>query len=262
MNNGIANGIFTGSDLGVYDGVEANYYIGASDALFNQDANNPKIIQNGLILHFDAANHLSYPRTGRVFRDLKTNKTATITGTFNFDDRNHGYLTGFVGNDSRFTVVNPDTTPIASCTIQCFFAYEGSQNEGATFLNYSDGTNNVALNNGFAGGRNVAFQSNSGGFRGSTWGTELADGAWSFASGVRDATNLQTSISVNGGTRVINSHASLDPFRPTTAWMLSRFETTGIVFRGRYAVLLFYNRALSVAEELQNYNAIKYRYRL
>jgi hypothetical protein len=70
------------------------------------------------------------------------------------------------------------------------------------------------------------------------------------------------SISVNGAARVTNTYGSLPNFTPTDAWMLSRLPTSGNVFAGKYAILLYYNRALSTTEEAQNYNAIKSRFGL
>jgi hypothetical protein len=42
--------------------------------------------------------------------------------------------------------------------------------------------------------------------------------------------------------------------------MVSRNATSGTVLRGRLATVLFYTRALSSDEELQNYNTLRIRY--
>jgi hypothetical protein len=160
-------------------------------------------------------------------------------------------------------VNSPDTSTIGSCTIQAFFAYEGSQPSDATIFAYLGASNGAILTNGSFGGsgRRLIFYSDSGG-RLATWPNEIADGAWTFVSAIRDTANLSMSISVNTQTRVTNTYGSIPTFTPTEAYMISRFSTSGAVFKGRYAILLYYNRALSVAEEIQNYNATKSRFRL
>ena len=222
-----------------------------------------KIVTNGLVLSLNAADRNSYPGSGTTWRDVATNRTATITGTNSFNSGNGGYLTGFVDNSSRINVNSPDTSTIGSCTIQAFFAYEGSQPSDGSILSYDGASGGVYMTNGSFGGsgRRLVFYSDFGG-RLATWPNEIADGAWTFVSGVRNTANFSMSISVNGATRVTNTYGSLPSFTPTDAWMISRLKTGGVTFKGRYAILLYYNRALSVAEEIQNYNATKSRFRL
>lgn len=223
----------------------------------------PSIIKSGLALSFDAADRNSYPGSGTTWRDLATNRTSTITGTYSFNSGNGGHFTGFANNSSRINVNSPDLSTIGSCTIQAFFAYEGNQSSDGNIFAYAGASNGMYLTNGSFGGsgRRLIFYSDSGG-RLATWPNELGDGTWTFVSAIRDTASLSMSISVNAGTRVTNTYASLSTFTPNAAWMLSRFETSGISFIGRYAILLYYNRALSVAEELQNYNSIKSRFGL
>jgi hypothetical protein len=42
--------------------------------------------------------------------------------------------------------------------------------------------------------------------------------------------------------------------------MVSRNNTGGVQLRGRIAAVLFYTRALTSDEELQNYNALRLKY--
>ena len=67
-------------------------------------------------------------------------------------------------------------------------------------------------------------------------------------------------LSINGGTRLTNTHGSTTNIDFSSGWMLSRNSTSGTVLRGRLAAVLFYNRVLSVDEEIQNYNVYRLRY--
>jgi hypothetical protein len=78
-------------------------------------------------------------------------------------------------------------------------------------------------NGSFGGsGRRLVFYSDFGG-RLATWPNEIADGAWTYVSGVRNTANFSMSISVNGAARVTNTYGSLPNFTPIDAWMISRF---------------------------------------
>lgn len=223
-----------------------------------------EIITNGLRLHFDAAQRRSYPGSGTTWTDVSESaKTAAITGTFSFNSGNGGHFTGFANNSSRINVNSPDTSAIGSCTIQAFFAYEGNQATDINIFAYQGASNGVYLTNGGFGGtqRRLIFYSDQGG-RLATWPNEITNGAWTYVSAVRNTANLSMSISINGAARVTNTYGSLPNFTPIDAWMLSRLPTSGNSFAGKYAVLLYYNRALSTTEEAQNYNAIKSRFGL
>lgn len=226
--------------------------------------NGPKIITNGLQLMFDAADRNSYPGSGTTWRDLATNRTATLTG-LGFSSDNGGAITNtdpFYGNNNRVNVNSPDTTSFGDCTIQSFFMYEGNQSEGAGLLKIVDAglTRDVDLDNGFAGGRNIAMRDTN---AAATWGSELPNNTWHFASGTRTVSTRTLTISVNGLTRVTFTFGSGGTaFTPSDFYMFTRFPTSSAALRGRISVILLYNRVLSVAEELQNYNAIKSRFGL
>lgn len=222
---------------------------------------NGLIVTNGLQLMFDAGDRNSYPGSGTTWRDLATNRTSTITGAYSFNRENNGYFTGFDNNNSRINVNSPDLSTIGSSTIQAIFAYEGNQYEGPKIFDYQGASNNVTLNTG-NGAREVRFFSD-GVSRSVTWGSQLDNSTWTFVSGVRNIENLSMSISVNAQTRVTNTYASLPTFTPTNAYMIcSNPSSGGLVVSCRLAVVLFYNRALSVAEETQNFNVLRKRFQI
>ena len=76
----------------------------------------PDIITNGLVLHLDAADIKSYPRTGAVWYDRSGNgNNGTLTNGPTFDSGNGGGIV-FDGVDDRGTF----TSPIASNSPQTY----------------------------------------------------------------------------------------------------------------------------------------------
>ena len=60
---------------------------------------NPRIVTDGLVLCFDAANARSYPGTGTTWTDLKGGNNATLVNGPTFDSNNNGYIVFDGSND-------------------------------------------------------------------------------------------------------------------------------------------------------------------
>lgn len=218
---------------------------------------NGQIVTNGLVLLFDAADRNSYPGSGTTWRDLGTNRTATINGTYSFTSDNGGYLAGFENNSTQIVVNNPPTTAIGSATLQSFFMYTQNQSEQTGPLNFVGASDGVRLGTGFNGLNEIGIYSNN-----RFIGTTTPLNTWTFASGVRNASDFTVSISLNGSSRTTNTYASLPTVTPTSLSIGWRGPSTVTTTIGRIAVCLYYDRALSVAEELQNYNVLRQRFGL
>ena len=68
---------------------------------------NPKIVTDGLVLCYDAANNRSYPKTGTTWIDLAGSNDGTLTNGPTFDTTNGGSIV-FDGTNDRIAI------PIAS----------------------------------------------------------------------------------------------------------------------------------------------------
>ena len=68
---------------------------------------NPKIVTDGLVLCYDAANDRSYPNTGTTWTDLAGSNDGTLTNGPTFDTTNGGSIV-FDGTNDRIAI------PIAS----------------------------------------------------------------------------------------------------------------------------------------------------
>ena len=220
----------------------------------------PKIVTNGLVLYLDAANKLSYPGSGTVWKDLSGNSnTGTLTngptfsagnmGSVVFDGTNQyaslGTFTGF-GTSNRTLCCWANSTATAGSRRVVTFALDDSATDQP--------------NSG------IQLQNNIGAF---FWGGTpyngnitfgYTNGTWAFL--VLTITSGQVGIGyVNGvsvGTATSTGVVATNPI-----CYLGRYNTNyGQYFQGSLSTFLVYNRVLSASEVLQNYNANKSRYGL
>ena len=236
-----------------------NYFNGQSDKMVvNRDVEG--IVTDGLQLYLDAGLLPSYPQNGTTWTDLTGLRTATINGSYSFNTGNGGYFDGFGINSSYITINNPPTATISAATIQCVVMYTDTQLENYSILRFRNSSNaEVKLGGDFNSFNNIIMLLFNGRFTKFT----LNQNVWNFVSAVGNTSNLSTNISVNGGARTTTIHETLSPLTsPVAANMISRQDTSQQSLRGRLALVLYYNRALSRVEELQNYNAIRNRFKI
>lgn len=224
-----------------------------------------KVVNNGLALYFDAGQTVSFPKranttTGDTWIDRASGITATINNGFQnsyflWNSANGGYFSDFASNDNYISLPSMSFTNLTGITIQTIFLYDASQFEGPKFLNISGSTGQVELGTGF-GGTNIGIIL----YGGSRVTTNVTQNVWNFASGTISIPGQSITLGINGGTRSTTTHGSSTNINFTSGWMLSRNPTSGTVLRGRLASILFYTRALSYDEEVQNFNALRIRY--
>lgn len=206
------------------------------------------IVKEGLVLDLDAAKKDSYPGSGTAWRDISgTTITGSLVNGPIFSTSGSGAIV-FDGVDDQIILSSiPLITTALTYTAWVYIS--------------SFGSNNAVFNIG-----NTLFELNSTGL--SYWsdiyqgrggaGYSFTTGSWNFISvtqnnttasfyinGTSIATNAQVAINMSGGSIFLGTYSGG-----------SRF------LNGKISSALIYNRALSAAEVLQNYNATKGRYGL
>jgi hypothetical protein len=234
-------------------------------SIFGTRDSGPKVINNGLKLWFDAAQTVSFPKranptTGDTWVDRASGLTATINNGFVnsyflWNSANGGYFEEFASNDNYVTINSPSFTNLTQITIQSVFMYTAGQFEGPKFLNISGSTGQVELGTGF-GGSDVGVIL----YGGTRIVTSVTQNVWNFASATINIPTGAMTLRINGNARSTNTHGSTSNINFSSGWMLSRNPTSGTVIRGRLAAVLFYDRALTADEELQNFNTYRIRY--
>jgi hypothetical protein len=254
-----------------------NWFATQTDKMiFNADY--PAIVTNGLVLNLDAGFTPSYPTTGTTWYDLSGNSiNGTLTNGPSFNSSNSGNISTDGTND-YIDLGTPSALQMGTgnFTINVWVKIASPQpveTPGANFHPIIDSKNAAAAEAGY----------------GMVWNAQYDKFLWSTGNGSSASeifsTNSWTALkntwanvvmirqngSTNNGCFYINSvYESL----ASTASVLNVNTTTKTLLgntadlygqywsKMTYGIVQVYNRALTAAEVLQNYNATKSRFGL
>jgi hypothetical protein len=210
----------------------------------------PDIVQDGLVLHLDAADRNSYISGSAIWTDLSSNLTGNLVNGPTYNIENAGsivfdsvddYLTGPLSNTSTSGV-----------TVSCFFkattlASKALVSKNANLL--------VVTNNRIDWWPDVTIGN-------TTISTTINTGEWyhvavtqtgSICNGYKNGSLIFSSNSTNQLKTVYTQQTFIGAYAP---------PVDGRYFSGSISNVQIYNRVLTDSEILQNYNAIKTRFRL
>lgn len=237
----------------------------------------PNIIDNGLVLYLDAANTRSYPTTGTTWDDLsKSSLNGTLTNGPTFNSSNGGNIVfdgindyvdyGTTGED----LVRGGTT--LTMSVACYCTGFSNPSGGFSWAPLTS-IDKYQLGNNFR--KFTLYLANSSGTQ-SVIG-EFFNGAGGTISVSNTRTVLNTylvltvtinptntKLFVNGNLVDTKGGITLNSNPQTSEFTIGSRVNTGYdgYFKGNMFNFLFYNRALTDNEVLQNYNAIKSRFGL
>lgn len=224
-----------------------------------------KIVTNGLVLHLDAAQRRSYSGTGTTWTDLSGNgNNGTLTNGPTFNSANGGsisfdgvddyvqlgymnaFLTGIINVSASIWIKNKD--PLTGIALS---RYQNGTNQNGWFLATGTVVNNK-FNFGFQGRESSAL------YISCNTDTIYDLNTWYNVSIVKE--NNIWSIYVNGV--LVNS---VTQGNGTTVFAFNNLNIGALTGLSNYLTcevssVQVYNRALSGAEVLQNYNATKARF--
>jgi hypothetical protein len=230
--------------------------------------NGPKIVADNLVFCLDAGNSKSYPGSGTTWTNLTRsgiNGTLENTPTFNSGDGGSIVFDG-VDDFINFSTYNFGNEITISCffrpslisNIQTIFANTGAPQTPAGFKFYFNGyysntrAMTIELGNGTTGSSPV-----------NTANSVVVYDVWQHAACTLSKTTGIGNIYYNGNLAASNTLGitNYDANRP---FRIGRFTSGNELFplNGRISHYCIYNRVLSGAEILQNYNAIKGRHKL
>jgi len=231
-------------------------------------AGGPDLIQNGLVLCLDAANRKSYSGSGTTWRDLSgNNNNGTLTNGPTFSSANGGSIV-FDGVDDYIDLTNNTALNITTndFTLEIFFYYQrssynyvkiasrgGYSQPGWTFyagFNPSDSSDGTAFQYGQTAQTWTSVPPNAKIITIDNWwhacATRLNGVIYFYTNGILIDSKID-SYNFNSSSNTIIG-ASLNGSTER--------------FKGRVACFRQYNRGLTPAEILQNYNATKGRFLL
>lgn len=213
----------------------------------------PSIVTSGLLACLDASNIKSYPGSGTVITDIGTGAAnGTINGTISFVSNSRASYWNFAtASDSNF-ISSTVSQQYLDLTIVFWpdFTYApaaglaGLLGTGTPASNL-DKSMRISTGNPWTLRGSVGLDSNDWGFPSTTY----------YVNGVASTTVL-SGWNIVGAYRA--NQSTITPF----AYHLGSSAYSGRSFQGRIAYVAFYDRQLSAAEQLQNYNALKGRFGL
>lgn len=218
---------------------------------------NPAIVIDGLILCLDGSNSRSYAGTGITWTDISGNNKSGTGVSTTYSALNSGKF--IFGTDAYFSMPLVTST-ITNVTMCCWVnittkTLKGPFMVNGSFTGYAIGVGSGSYDT--AGNELIAL------FPGNRWiGTGASLGlGWKHVAITLDGSSLPR-IYLNG--QLVNSYAGINPRVPTTATYIGR-EVGGEgsitrAFGGEIGMAQMYNRQLSDAEILQNYNAGRKKY--
>jgi hypothetical protein len=225
----------------------------------------PNVVTNGLVLSLDAANTKSYPGSGTAWRDLSGNgNNGTLVNGPTFSSANGGSIVLDGTNDyvncgnilnytsQNFTFncwvfINSLTTNLVNQGPVLFF--KGLFNTNGYYTQISQtGTISFVTNNS---GVNLVTNSNNG---------VISAGNIYNVSITRNGNSVRTYVNGIDLTSIPANHS--DPTTSNSSFTIGSYNLTQIVANIRIFSFSNYNRALSAAEVLQNYNATQARFNL
>ena len=268
---------FTNSIAGQsYTGVNQcfDYYYSQNDkVLVNQDypPDYPYIVMDGLVLNLDAGITQSYPGSGTVWTDvngLGPKNNGTLTNGPTFDSANGGSIV-FDGSDDRVSRTSSVNTgnnftvgswiyPTLLGTTRRAVVGNGYPYSGR--LGWLFCTAGASVNNTFflSIGSDISYRVAT--------ANCLSTNTWQYITGV--VTNGGQTIdlyrngeNVNGTQFVALSSGNID-YSDNQFYIGFRDTNTNDPYTGNISNVQIYNRALSVSEVQQNYNAQKGRFGL
>jgi hypothetical protein len=263
---------FTNSIAGQsYTGVNQcfDYYYSQNDkVLVNQDypPDYPYIVMDGLVLNLDAGITQSYPGSGTTWTDVnglgpKNNGTLINGPTFSSDG---GGSIVFDGVDDFVNCGNPSSVNMGTgdFTLEVVFKATGPTDTNFRVL-LQKGNPGIGSQRGYRlrieNNNFVQLTVTADSERTSTTTQQIGYGNYYYVTATKNTSGIRTYL--NG----VLSGQGISPLGTTTVvndLIIGRQDGGLWPFRGDLAVTRIYNRSLTAAEVLQNYNAQKGRFGL
>lgn len=252
------------------------------------------LVADGLVLQLDAGNLASYKGTGTTWTDLSGNGYhSTLTNGPTYNIANKGFLTFDGVDDYANGVAIPSTSGNNSRTVMVW--YKSTANRNTALLDKGEVTDDKAeqlflvYTNGAGLDAGNSPPVNNGGIAVCFWGndliypiaaTTLFDGNWHFVAYTYDNSNTSVRICFDGNfaSSVYHWNTSAWSTKTTKPFVLPRVQNTtnnpyligqsrgafwgkgGLYSNANIPSVQIYNRALTEAEILNNFNATRSRY--
>ena len=226
----------------------------------------PNVVTDGIKFYWDAANRRSYPGTGTVWTDVVKGKTGTLDNA-TFSNQKGGYVEFDGTNDSVQISNDADfTMPAGDWTICVWCADLGGNTDKRHIVGTYGSYPRWVIRDTDDGAAGWAFVTNSGDGWEKAYSTvdiQDTDDEWHYlvVTGSAGGSSGSLKLYTDGvDTSVSSSYAVESITRTTTTIYMGNAADGGHDFEGSIASFAIYDRMLTAAEVLQNYNATKGRF--
>ena len=221
----------------------------------------PFINTNGLVLHLDAGNTVSYPGSGSTWTDLSGNgNNVTLINGPTFDSANGGSIVFDGTNDYGVTTSN--IQGLSNLTKEVFIKIPTYTTSQKMILDLDVGIR-LEISDGYF---NSLFGNGSGwiyGYDAATWirPSFVYSANVYYHVCVTEKSGGFAKMYING---VLNSSLAIgSATTPVRQLFIARFSTgTGFELAANIPIVRLYSRELSASEVTQNFNALKSRFGL
>ena len=228
----------------------------------------PKIITSGCVLSLDAADIFSYPRTGTTWKDLSgNNNNGTLTNGPTFSAGNMGSISLDGTNDYVDTVNTGTTFQFANVTFTVSLWIKTNATSGviiskgatastAGWMFQFDSAGTVSGTTKGSDGTNTYNRTSIATVNNNTWRNIVSVYTTNTTTLASNTTSIYIDGVLSNGTGTLGGLV----YATTTDTVQIGRRPSGAYWSGSVSNLLIYNRELTAAEILQNYNATKSRF--
>ena len=230
-----------------------------------------KIVTDGLIFHFDAANPKSYVSGNAICNDMSaTQSIGTLNNGTSFNTADGGSFV-FDGVDD-YIQTNFDEFASPPFTVEIWFKTTNDNQIAGVFSSRLGSSNSYRQFSMFiagdqygatAGNKLACYHGSNPGVRANNVSTtNVCDGKWHQGIVISDAGNSYNYIYIDGVYEDQSDFATIN-MTENPDYIIGAFGDAGSYsnpFDGSIANIKYYNRQLSGAEILQNYNTLKFRF--
>jgi len=217
------------------------------------------IVQQGLVLNLDAGNPYSYAGAGTTWYDVSGNSyNGTLTNSPTYSSDNNG-LISFNGS-SQYVDCGNVLASLTNLTLECFIKF-GTQSTSYNGIisKTLDNTNGWEIRTAGYTSTTTTAQFRYVGDNGSPDFGALTNGVWYHL--VATGTLGSQLVYINGSIYNSGTYAGT-PSTNSNSLVIGKLAYAGLYANMTMGYTRIYNRVLSAAEVLQNYNATKARFGL
>lgn len=225
-------------------------------------SNTAEIVHSGQVFNLDFSSTASYDRTSGVMRDISgSNRIISAPNGLTFSDSFTGVTSLASGSSQYLKYTN--TTQLKQWTLEAYFRIDVDPAAERYIITsqYTGADINFAM--GIYSNRTVWV-----GYHRSNWklyntASTLPVGTWTHVTGLWDGSEMQiyfNGVKQTGGTFVNNASGADAPKSDGTDVYINRKWDANTFASFSYGYMRVYDRALSTAEILQNFNATKDRF--